>query len=203
VPGEHLLPGLLGVFHERYPHIRVRAAVADSQAVLSQVEQGTAQVGLVGGKSDSPHLVYRSFACDRLVVVVAPDHAWQKRRQVTVEQLFRQPLILREPGSGSRWCLERALTRTGKTVKDLQVALELGSNEAIKQAVLRGVGVAVLSDQTVQKEVKAGHLHALRIKGLPLEREMFVVWDRRRALPIPARLFVDFAAPCPHAYRLS
>jgi DNA-binding transcriptional LysR family regulator len=201
VPGEHLLPGLLTVFHQKYPHLRVRAAVADTEAVLSQVERGKADVGLVGGKSDSQNLVYRSFACDRLMVVVPADHAWKKRKHISVEQLFRQPLILREAGSGSRWCLERGLARAGKPAKDLQVALELGSNEAIKSAVLRGAGVAVLSDQTVKKEVKSGQLHALQIKGLPLEREMFVVWDRRRALPIPARLFIDFAAPCPHAER--
>jgi DNA-binding transcriptional LysR family regulator len=83
----------------------------------------------------------------------------------------------------------------------LRVALELGSNEAIKAAVVRGLGLAVLSDQAVQKELQAGQLHALRVTGLPLERQMFVVWDRRRALPIPARLFLDFVAPCPHSER--
>src|SRR5262249_30207802 len=125
---------------------------------------------------------------------------WRKRKHISVGQLFRQPLILREPGSGSRWCLERALATAGRPAKDLQVALELGSNEAIKAAVRRGAGVSVLSDQTVKDEIKAGQLHALRIKGLLLEREMFVVWDRRRALPITARLFIDVAA-CPQAER--
>jgi DNA-binding transcriptional LysR family regulator len=72
----------------------------------------------------------------------------------------------------------------------------LGSNEAIKEAVGRGLGVAVLSSRTVEKEVRAGRLRALRVAGLPLLREMFVVWDRRRVLPIPARLFLDLLEPC-------
>jgi DNA-binding transcriptional LysR family regulator len=115
---------------------------------------------------------------------------------VSLEQLARQPLILREPGSGSRWCLEQALARTGWSLRDLRTAVELGSNEAIKEAVLRGLGVAVLSTQAVQREVAEARLHTVAVAGLPLEREMFVVWDRRRVLPAPARLFLDLLEPC-------
>jgi DNA-binding transcriptional LysR family regulator len=162
---------------------------------MEQVEHGKVHLGLVGGQSDNPSLVFRHFACDRLVLVVPAEHPWSKRKQVTLVQLLRQPLVVRESGSGSRWCLERTLTKAGKTAKDLRVALELGSNEAIKEAVLRGVGLAVLSDLAVQKELRSGQLHALRVKGLPPERAMFAVWDRRRAMPIPARLLLDFIAP--------
>src|SRR5262249_61752632 len=98
---------------------------------------------------------------------------------------------------GSRWCLEHALVGAGLSLADLHVALELGSNEAIKEAVLCGLGLAVLSSYAVEKEVQAGRLHALDVAGLPMERELFVVWDRRRALPIPARLFLQLLAPCP------
>jgi DNA-binding transcriptional LysR family regulator len=78
----------------------------------------------------------------------------------------------------------------------VRVALELGSNEAIKEAVRQGLGLAVLSTHVVGKEVRAGQLHALQVRGLPLLREMFAVWDRRRVLPIPARLFLDLLEPC-------
>jgi DNA-binding transcriptional LysR family regulator len=113
--------------------------------------------------------------------------------------LCREPLILREAGSGSRWCLEHALERAGKSLSELRVALELGSNEAIKEAVLRGVGVAILSTHTVRKEVESGRLHALGVSGLPLFREMFAIWDRRRVLPIPARLFLDLLEASPES----
>jgi DNA-binding transcriptional LysR family regulator len=110
---------------------------------------------------------------------------------VPLEEICRQPLVLREAGSGSRWCLEQALSRAGKSLADLHVVLELGSNEAIKEAVLHGLGLAVLSSLVVAREVRAAQLSALSVEGLALQREMFVVWDRRRALPIPARLFLD------------
>jgi DNA-binding transcriptional LysR family regulator len=196
VPGEHLLPPLLSAYREKHPHVQVRATVADSQAVLDDVEHGRAHLGLVGKKGDSPHLEYRCFACDTLVLVVPRGHAWGRRKRVSLEQLGEQPLILREAGSGSRWCLEQALARAGKSLRDLKVALELGSNEAIKEAVSQGLGLAVLSRRAVAKELGAGRLHALEVAGLPLLREMFVVWDRRRVLPIPARLFLDLLEPC-------
>lgn len=199
VPGEHLLPAILAEFHRKYPRVQVKVTIADSSAVLDQVEHGRCNVGLVGGKSESSNLSFRSFACDHLVLVVPSNHSWRRRKQVSLEQLCQQPLILREAGSGSRWCLERALRSANKTAHDLQVAMELGSNEAIKEAVLRGMGVAVLSIHTVQKEIERGQLHGLTVQGLSLEREMFVVWDRRRALPMPAHLFLDFLEPCPHS----
>jgi DNA-binding transcriptional LysR family regulator len=195
IPGEHLLPGFLSGFRERHPHIQVRVTVTDTKAVLRQVEQGQAQLGLVGGKSDSPHLEFRSFACDKMVLVVPAKHPLSRRRQVSLRQLSQLPLIVRETGSGSRWCLEEALERVDRSLKECRVTLEMGSNEAIKEAILRGLGVAVLSTHVVEKELEAGELHALRVSGLPLKRDLFVVWDRRRVLPIPARLFLDFLQP--------
>jgi DNA-binding transcriptional LysR family regulator len=195
IPGEHMLPGLLAAFHTKHPHIQVRAAVADSQKVLEQVEHGRANLGLVGKKSDSLHLESRSFAADTLALVVPSKHALARRKHVSLDELAKQPLIVREVGSGSRSCLERALETTGKSLRDMHIALELGSNEAIKQAVARGLGLAILSTRAVSKELRAGRFRALSINDLDLTREMFVVWDRRRALPIPAQLFIDLLAP--------
>lgn len=197
VPGEHLLPDLLAVFQQRHPHVQVRATVTDSQQVLQQVEQGQVHLGLVGSKRESPHLEYRSFANDSLVLIVPARHPWCKRKRVSLAQFAAQAQIVREAGSGSRSCLEQALATAGKTLRDLHITLVLGSNEAIKEAVQRGMGVAVLSTRTIQKELLTEKLHAVQINGLALSREMFVVWDRRRVLPIPARLFLDLLRPAP------
>jgi len=191
VAGEYLLPGLLSAFRKKHPHIQVRATVTDSQEVVDQVEHGQANLGLIGKRSDHPHLESRCFASDTLAVIVPAKHPWSRRRRVDLDELSGQPLIVREPGSGSRWCLEQALAVAGKSLRDLVVSLELGSNEGIKEAVDQGLGVAVLSTQAVKKEIQTGRLQALQVKGLPLERDMFVVWDKRRALTIPARLFID------------
>jgi DNA-binding transcriptional LysR family regulator len=192
IPGEHFLPALLSLFGQKYPHIRVRAIVSDSMAVMAQVERGEVSLGLVGRKIDNPHLDFRFLASDRMVLVVPPGHVLSQRQKVSVKQLPRYPLVLREEGSGLRHCFEKSLDKVGLSLADLQVTLELGSNEAIKEAVLRGVGVAVLSTYAVQKELRAGQLHALAVRDLHCDREMFVVQDRRRVLSFPARLFLLF-----------
>jgi LysR family transcriptional regulator, low CO2-responsive transcriptional regulator len=192
IPGEHLLPALLSAFGEKHPRVRVRATVGDSMAVMSQVERGEASIGLVGRKAESPHLEFRCLASDRMVLVAPPGHPLGRRKQVTVKQIAGFPLILREAGSGLRHRFEKSLEWAGRSLADLQIALELGSNETIKAAVLQGMGVAVLSIYAVQKELKAGQLLALEIKGIHCDRDMFVVLDRRRVLPIAARLFLNW-----------
>jgi DNA-binding transcriptional LysR family regulator len=197
IPGEHLLPGLLSVFRREHPHIQVRVAVSDSMTVMAQVERGQASLGLVGRRSDNRHLEFRFLAKDRIVLVVRPRHALSGRKKVSVSDLYRYPLIVREPGSGLRAWFEKALEAAGRSPADLQVALELGSNEAIKEAVRRGVGAAVLSISAVRKDVKAGRLRALEITDLDGERDMFIVQDRRRVLPLPVRQFLTFLAKHP------
>ena len=192
IPGEHLLPTLLSVFGKKHPHIRVRVTVSDSVDVMSQVERGAVGLGLVGRRADNPDLEFRYLASDRMVMVVPRGHALSKRRRVSVKQLSRYPLVLREAGSGLRHCFEKALERAGQSVSDLQIALEFGSNEAIKRAVLRRVGIAILSIYAVQKELKAGQLRAVEVSDLHCNREMFVVRDKRRVVSIAARLFLTF-----------
>jgi DNA-binding transcriptional LysR family regulator len=199
VPGEYLLPALLSVFGHKHPHVRVRAAVGDSMAVMGQVQRGEVSVGLVGRKADDPNLEFRFLAADRMVLVVPVGHALARKRKLTVDQLAAHALIVREAGSGLRHCFEKSLERAGRSMTELRVALELGSNEAIKEAVLRGVGVAVLSALAVQKEIKAGTLHVLEVEDIRCDREMFVVQDRRRVPPLTDRLFLSFrdANPLP------
>jgi DNA-binding transcriptional LysR family regulator len=197
VPGEHLLPALLAAFAPRHPHVRVRATVSDSAGVIGQLERGEVSVGLVGRKPESSHLEVRHLANDRMVLVVPRGHALTRRKSVTLDQLAAHPLVLREAGSGLRHSFEAALALAGRSLADLRVALELGSNEAIQEAVLRGVGVAVLSTLAVRKTVATTQLVALEIEGLGCEREMFLVTDRRRVLSAPARLFVNFLGAYP------
>jgi DNA-binding transcriptional LysR family regulator len=192
IPGEHFLPTLLSAFSKKHPHVRVRAGISDSMAVIAQVERGEVSLGLVGRKTDNPHLEFRYLASDRIVLVVPPGHPLSKRKKVSLKLLAGHALVLREPGSGLRHCFEKSLDRAGRSLADFRVALELGSNEAVKEAVLRGVGVAVLSVYAVQKELKANQLHALEVSDLHCDRDMFIVQDKRRVLPLPARLFLNF-----------
>ncbi len=194
VPGEHLLLPLLSAYRDRYPKVRVRASVADTCAAHHEVEAGRAHVGLVGGRSDGPHFEYTHIGRDRLVLVVPPAHPWRRRKHVSTDELLAQPLVQRERGSGSRDCLDRALAVAARSPPASRIALELGSNEAVKDAVSRGFGVAVLSRLAVAADVKSGRLIALDVPELPLDRDFWAVRDRRRATAGPACRFLTMAA---------
>jgi len=194
VPGEHLLPRLLWVFRQRYPQVQVRVSVSDSGQVLRMIAGHEATLGLIGVDPAVDDFESVAFATDRLVLLVPADHPWAAKKRVTVRQLADQPLVLREQGSGSRQCFERAWEENGGKLSQLQVALELGSNEAIKEALYQGLGAAILSRYTVEQEVASGKLRALTVTGLKLDRQMHLVWDRRRALTSAARAFVDTVA---------
>jgi DNA-binding transcriptional LysR family regulator len=169
--------------------------------VMAQVERGEVSLGLVGRKTDNPNLEFRYLASDKMVLIVPPGHALSGRKKVSVRQLSRHPLVLREVGSGLRHCFEKSLDKAGLSLGDLRVVLELGSNEAIKEAVLRGVGIAILSTYAVQREFKAGQLHVLPVSDLHCHRDMYVVHDRRRVVSLPARLFLIFLETHPFASR--
>jgi DNA-binding transcriptional LysR family regulator len=192
IPGEHLLPDLISRFRKKHPHIRVHAEVSDSLKVVAQVERGEVSLGLVGQKTGNPHLSYTLLARDRMVLVVPPRHALSKKGKASVKQLRDFPMVLREVGSGSRHCFEESLEKAGCSVSELNVVAELGSNEAIREAILHGLGIAVLSEYAVRKELRSRRLVTVKVPDLKCDREMFVVRDDRKVTPPPARLFLDF-----------
>lgn len=195
VPGQHLLPPILARFSKRHSDVQVKVSISDTDDVLRVLERGEAHLGFVGGVAESPHLEFQPFATDELLLVVSPRHAWKKRRKVTPQELIEQPLIQREQGSASRRFLERAMEQAGLSANSLNVVMELGSSETIIESVGEGLGVAILSRRAVQKDVQSGRLHSLRVEGLPLERTLFVVRDRRKAIAPAATAFLAMLAP--------
>jgi DNA-binding transcriptional LysR family regulator len=191
VPGECLLPVLLSEFRKTFPLVHVRATVGDSRSALKEVEKGEAMLAFLGQKTKAPHLEWRLLAADSLVLAVPPGHRWAGQR-ISPSDMSTEALILRESGSGSRAAVIASLERSGVALADLNVALELGSNAAIKDAVRRGLGVAFLSRMAVRKELDSHELEMAEIEGLDLAREFYLVYDRRRPLPAAANALLHF-----------
>jgi LysR family transcriptional regulator, low CO2-responsive transcriptional regulator len=197
VPGECLLPALLSAFHAKYPQVRVRATVSDSGSVIRDVEKGKASLGLTGQKAENSALETRPIGRDSLVLIIPSGHAWATRRTVSLDALVSEPLVIRESGSGSRCALEKGLERSGTSLADLNVSLELGSNAAIKDAVKRGLGVAFLSRLAVERELDAKELRTVAVRGLRLLRDFYLVYHRHRPLSAAATAFLHFVESHP------
>ena len=192
VPGEHLLPVLLDVFVKQYPQIRVRVSVSDSDSVFQQIGAGKAHIGLVGRLIENSHLKFRYLASDKMLLALPPGHALSRKKKVTSKELTQYPLILRETGSGLRHCFETALERINRSLSDFRIVLELGSNEAIKKAVLRKTGLAVLSQCAIQEDLDAGRIKSVSFADLQCDRNIYVITDDRGVLTTPTRLFLHF-----------
>jgi DNA-binding transcriptional LysR family regulator len=187
-PGIYVLPRIIGRFRATYPGIALSMQIANSRTIEERVRAAQLDVGVVGG-----HILGAREQCvavgldDELVLVVPPDHAWAKRGSIAVAQIAEQPLLMRETGSATRQLTDRALQEAGVAY---EVAMELDHTEAIKQAVMAGLGVSLVSRHAVQREIAAGHLASIRVRGLPLRRHFHVIQPHRRQLSASAQAFV-------------
>jgi DNA-binding transcriptional LysR family regulator len=189
VPSEWLLPELLAEFRTRWPHVRESLAVSDSSVATAAVEAGEADVGFVGELPRSSALVATAVAEDELVLIVAADHPLAGKGTTTLKQLCLESLIVREPGSGSRRCVERALDAHGLSPAELTITMEVNSNDAIRAAVKRGVGVAFLSQRAHRQD---GGLAPVKVRGFRPRRQLYVISDPNRIPTPPARQFLAF-----------
>jgi DNA-binding transcriptional LysR family regulator len=192
VPAECYLPALLASFREKFPEVHVRASVGDSSSVMNEVTKGFASLGLVGQKAEKPSLESEPIGTDTLVLILAPGHLLAGRKSISIVVLAREPLIIRESGSGTRCALRKGLERAGASLDEMTISLEMGSNAAIKDAVKRGLGVSFVSRSTVERELASGELVSVRVRGLVLSRYLYAVYHRRRPLSPAASAFLHF-----------
>ncbi|HUG89893.1 MAG TPA: LysR substrate-binding domain-containing protein, partial [Planctomycetaceae bacterium] len=158
VPAESVLPELLLDFHGRYPDVRAQVDVSDSAGATRAVESDAAELGFIGEPPHTSKLAAVPVAQDELVLVLPPEHPLARSPRLKAKSLRELPFILREPGSGSRRCVEHALEAAGLSPGDLHVVMEMNSNDAIRQAVERGVGAAFLSRHTLARDLDEGRL---------------------------------------------
>jgi DNA-binding transcriptional LysR family regulator len=197
VPGECYLPALLSSFRERFPEVHVRASVGDSSSVTREVMKGLAALGLVGQKAEKSGLESEPIGTDTLVLILAPDHPLSGRKSISLAVLAREPLIIREPGSGTRCALRKGLERAGSSLDAMTISLEMGSNAAIKDAVRRGLGASFVSRSTVERELASGELVSVQVRGMVLTRFLYAVYHRRRPLSPSASAFLRFVKANP------
>ena len=187
-PGIYVLPGIVAVFRRRYPGIDVSLRIGNSRAIEERIRADEVDLGVVGG-----HILGASERCvaagllDELLLIVPPRHPWAKRREIAPRELAQTPLLMREQGSATRLVTERTLRQAG--VK-FTTAMELDHIEAIKQAVMAGLGVAFLSMYAVRGEIATRRLRGLRLKGLRVRRHFHVIHNEARTLTASGRAFM-------------
>ena len=167
--GGYLLPGVIAQFHRAFPNVELALEIANTEQIRRALLEGRIELGMTEGPIESEELDSTAFFQDLLVPIAPAGHALLDKRTVTARDFGREPLLMREEGSGTRAVVERALRRHGIKVEPL---LSLASPEAIKNAVAAGLGLAIVSRLTVELELRAGSLGIVPIKDLTIRRQL-------------------------------
>jgi DNA-binding transcriptional LysR family regulator len=200
IPGEYVLPVVVGRFKAKFPDISISLLIGDSQQVQDWVLDGRVEIGVVGAQATHRALETRELMPDELVVVVPATHPWAAVTQVALTDIASEPLILRERGSGSRQALERALAEVGTDLSAFRIAGEMGSTQAIKQAVRAGVGISLISQRAVADECRHHLLSCLKVRDLKVSRVFYIVTHKNRTRSPLAEAFLEFLASDPAAH---
>ncbi len=200
-PGEFILPAIIGQFHQKYPQVQVKLVISNTQTTMSRILQRELDLGMVGDQvsSASEDLVVSPYLNDEIVLVAAPSNPLARQaRQVTLQEVMEVGLLMREPGSATRKIAEEAFLRLGVVPN---VVMELGSNQAVKQAAIAGLGVGVVSRNGIKSELMAGLLNVLEVKDWECFRMFYIIYLKDRHLSAVQRAFLNFLEqekpPCP------
>ena len=189
IPGEYMIPAALPTLISRFPGVTIVLLQGDSRDVLGKLMAEEVEFGVVGGSFDEESLQFTRLAEDELVLIAPCGHRWSGMAEITKEELLGEQVVLRETGSGTGRATAKALREAGIDPAKLKVAAHLGSNGAVKRAVMAGIGVSFVSAVSVQRELTQGSLIQVPMAGVSIKREFYLANRKGRELSPAAIAF--------------
>ncbi len=186
---KYVIPRLLGPFCQRYPGIDVSLTVTNHEHLLENLANNRDDLYILSQPPDDLDVNIHPFLENPLVVIACHDHPLVGEKNIPLKSIAQEPFIMREPGSGTRKSVQKMFDDHDLDVK---VKLDLGSNEAIKQAIAGGLGISVLSLHTLALEGTNSSLAILDVEGFPIQRYWYVVYPAGKQLSIIAQTFFDY-----------
>ncbi|RUT08384.1 transcriptional regulator [Dulcicalothrix desertica PCC 7102] len=184
---KYFIPRLLGPFCQLYPGIDIALQVTNHEGILERMSANLDDLYILSQVPEHMDVNYQPFLENPMVVVAPINHRLAKEKKISIQQLEDEPFIMREPGSGTRRSIQKLFDEHNITVK---VKLELGSNEAIKQAIAGGLGISVLSRHTLLPEL--ADLTILDVEHFPIKRDWYMVYPNGKQLSIVARTYCEY-----------
>jgi DNA-binding transcriptional LysR family regulator len=193
IPGEYLLPKFMGDFKKEHPHFIISLKIADTKEIIQYVLQDNVEFGIIGAKLNHPSLHYEKYEEDEIIVVAPSDHPLTRKKRVNVEELLKEPWIIREEGSGTQIAVEKALRKKGKSLKQFNVVMEMGSTSSVKEGVKAKLGLAFISGRATEEELNQGFLSRIDVEGIEtISRQIYIVSHRGRTLSPIGMEFLRF-----------
>lgn len=192
IPGEYIIPLLIGDFKNKYPGIQVTLKVSGSGQVERWVREHEVDLGITGKMADSQEIECRPWLEDQLVLIVPRAHPWAKLGAIEVSDLKSETMIFREQGSGTRRTIEQKLAEHNISLDLIPRGIELGSTRAIITAVEAGLGVSIVSMYAVRELLELGRINCVRVNNLNLSRNFYQIWHSQSMAGYAIGAFTDF-----------
>ena len=193
IPATYILPRALSDFNKKNADIHIYIKTADSEEAMNMVLDNEVEMGVIGKKPLNKKLATETLWKDRLVLVVSKNHAWRKKKSVTLPELLKEPFVIREKGSATKELFESYLKKSKAISLDqFNICGELGSSEAIKEAVIAGWGVSVISIHAVSRELSQGLLCEIPLQGYSMERNFYLIYRRQFDFRPFHKTFINF-----------
>jgi DNA-binding transcriptional LysR family regulator len=185
----YFAPKLLAAFCQRHPEVKVSLDVSNREHILELLNETDKDLAIMGRPPEASDLVAHPFMENPLVVIAAPNHPLARERNIALARIAQETFISREAGSGTRMAAERFFDEAGT---HLTTAMEMSSNEAIKQAVQAGLGLGVVSVHTLEMELALERLVILDVQGFPILRYWYAVHRQGKRFSAVAQAFLNF-----------
>jgi DNA-binding transcriptional LysR family regulator len=188
-PGEYILPVAIGRFRQHYPGVQVELKISNTRSIVNQILRRELDLGMIGSRPESraDELEMSTYVMDEIVLVAGPDHPLANRSRLPLSEVVEEGLVIREQGSATRKTAEECFAHLGIQAR---IAIELGSNQAVKLAAEAGVGVGVISRFGIGAEVKAGLLRVLDVSDWSCRRPLTLVYLKEKHLSPAQRAFL-------------
>lgn len=186
---KYFAPKLLGSFCKLYPGVDVSLEVGNRESLLERIGENRDDLYILGQPPNGLDVEYEAFLDNHLVVLAPHNHPLAGKKNIPLARLEQEPFIMREPGSGTRMAVERLFQEHGLV---LDTRIELGSSEAVKQTIIGGLGISILSQHTVARKAAMDQLTILDVKHLPIKRKWYVVYLAAKQPTIIARTFLEY-----------
>jgi DNA-binding transcriptional LysR family regulator len=194
--GTYYLPDILDTFKMKYPNIEIQMRVGNTEEVIESILSFKSDLGFIGLMVSNEKLIITPFLEEELVIIVSPSHEFAKFKTIHLSRLNEQAFIQREKGSATREMVEEKLKKERVSVK---MVMELGSNEAIKRAVEVGLGISIISENIVKREVKAGLLKIIRLSSEKITRKFYIIYHKDKYLSNIIQEFLKMALEFSHS----
>jgi DNA-binding transcriptional LysR family regulator len=189
--GVYILPSILGKFKAKYPKIHVDVSIGTTRLIEQKILNYEVDIGIVEARIMSPEIFLEHWRRERLVLIASPEHPWAALKKVTPDQVKEGQFVVGESGSGTGYVISKKLPLLAENFNEY---MRLGSTEAVKRAVEENLGISIVGESTVSREIEMGTLCRVEIVGIELSKDLNIVFRKEKLLTPIHKEFIKFIA---------